>query len=191
LRLTGAHRRSLQWSKLKNRETAIMTQMTEETVPAEVREVVALFSTRAGFDRAVEALLAAGFDRADLSVLASHASLEAADPKGKPRDEALTGLVGELKYAFPLTTAGLIAIVGGPIEAALAALVAAGVGGAAIKDYLDELTSHPKPDEFTRALEAGGVILWVRIDTPDQEAQAAALLEREGGVNVHVSVREG
>ena len=168
-----------------------MTQMTEETVPAEVREVVALFSTRAGFDRAVEALLAAGFDRADLSVLASHTSLDAANPKGKPRDEALTGLVGELKYAFPLTTAGLIAIVGGPIEAALAALVAAGVGGAAIKDYLDELTSHPKPDEFTRALEAGGVILWVRIDTPDQEAQAAALLEREGGVNVHVSVREG
>ncbi|MFS2009893.1 hypothetical protein ACCD06_08485 [Azospirillum sp. CT11-132] len=168
-----------------------MTQMTEETVPAEVREVVALFSTRAGFDRAVEALLAAGYDRADLSVLASHASLDAADPKGKPRDEALTGLVGELKYAFPLTTAGLIAIVGGPIEAALAALVAAGVGGAAIKDYLDELTSHPKPDEFTRALEAGGVILWVRIDTPDQEAQAASLLEREGGVNVHVSVREG
>jgi hypothetical protein len=167
-----------------------MTQMTEETVPAEVREVVALFSTRAGFDRAVEALLAAGFDRADLSVLASHASLDAADPKGKPRDEALTGLVGELKYAFPLTTAGLIAIVGGPIEAALAALVAAGVGGAANKDYLDEQTSHPKPHEFTRALEAGGVILWVRIDTPDQEAQAAALLEREGGVNVHVSVRE-
>ncbi len=35
--------------------------------------------------------------------------------------------MGELKYAFPLTTAGLIAIVGGPIEAALAALVAAGV----------------------------------------------------------------
>ncbi len=167
-----------------------MTQMTEQTVPAEVREVVALFSTRAGFDRAVEALLAAGYDRADLSVLASHTSLEAADPKYRPRDEALTGLVGELKYAFPLTTAGLIAIVGGPIEAALAALVAAGVGGAAIKDYLDELTSHPKPDEFTRALEAGGVILWVRIDTPDQEAQAAALLEREGGANVHVSVRE-
>lgn len=167
-----------------------MTQLTEETVPDEVREVVALFSTRAGFDRAVEALLAAGFDRADLSILASHASLDAANPKGKPRDEALTGLVGELKYAFPLTTAGLIAIVGGPIEAALAALVAAGVGGAAIKDYLDELTSHPKPDEFTRALEAGGVILWVRVDTPEQEAQAASLLEREGGDNVHVTVRE-
>lgn len=167
-----------------------MTQTTQDTAPAEVREVVALFSTRAGFNRAVDAVLAAGFDRADLSVLASHASLDAADPKGKPRDEALTGLVGELKYAFPLTTAGLIAIVGGPIEAALAALVAAGVGGAAIKDYLDELTSHPKPDEFTRALEAGGVILWVRVTTPEQEREASALLDREGGGNVHLSVRE-
>ncbi|PWC83792.1 hypothetical protein TSH100_19695 [Azospirillum sp. TSH100] len=172
-----------------------MTQSTGQTVPAtvpaEVREVVALFATRAAFDRAVEAVLAADFDRADLSVLASHTSLEAADPKYRPRDEALTGLVGELKYAFPLTTAGLIAIVGGPIEAALAALVAAGVGGVAIKDYLDELTSHPKPDEFTRALEAGGIILWVRVSSPEQEAQASALLEREGGGNVHVSVREG
>lgn len=167
-----------------------MTQTTQDTAPAEVREVVALFSTRAGFNQAVDALLAAGFDRADLSVLASHSSLDAADPKGKPRDEALTGLVGELKYAFPLTTAGLIAIVGGPIEAALAALVAAGVGGAAIKDYLDELTSHPKPDEFTRALEAGGVILWVRVTTPEQEREVSALLDREGGGNVHMSVRE-
>ncbi|CBS86854.1 hypothetical protein [Azospirillum lipoferum] len=167
-----------------------MTQTTQDAAPAEVREVVALFSTRAGFNQAVDALLAAGFDRADLSVLASHASLDAADPKGRPRDEALTGLVGELKYAFPLTTAGLIAIVGGPIEAALAALVAAGVGGAAIKDYLDELTSHPKPDEFTRALEAGGVILWVRVTTPEQEREVSALLDREGGGNVHMSVRE-
>ncbi|CAO3355938.1 hypothetical protein [Azospirillum melinis] len=175
-----------------------MTQLTGQTVPAatpaatpaEVREVVALFATRAAFDRAVEALLAADFDRADLSVLASHTSLEAADPKYRPRDEALTGLVGELKYAFPLTTAGLIAIVGGPIEAALAALVAAGVGGVAIKDYLDELTSHPKPDEFSRALEAGGIILWVRVETAEREAQASALLDREGGGNVHVSVRD-
>ena len=167
-----------------------MTQTTQDAAPAEVREVVALFSTRAGFDRAVETLLAAGFDRADLSILASHTSLEAADPKGQPRDEALTGLVGALKYAFPLTTAGLIALVAGPIEAALAAIVAAGVGGVAIKDYLDELTSHPKPDEFARALEAGGIILWVRVATAEQEREALALLDREGGENVHVSVRE-
>ncbi len=167
-----------------------MTQTTEQSATREVREVVALFSTRAGFDRAVSALLEAGFDRSDLSVLASHASLEASGRvPGKPRDDALTGLVGELKYAFPLTTAGLIAIVGGPIEAAFAALVAAGLGGVAIKDYLDELTSHPKPDEFSRALEAGGVILWVRIGNAEEEVRAGAILEHEGGGNVHLSTR--
>lgn len=168
-----------------------MTQTTEQNATREVREVVALFTTRADFERAVAALLESGFERSDLSVLASHTSLEAADPKtAKPRDEALTGLVGELKYAFPLTTAGLIAIVGGPIEAALAALVAAGLGGVAIKDYLDELTSHPKTDEFTRALEAGGVILWVTVGTPESELRASAILEREGGGNVHLATRE-
>ncbi|WP_298380836.1 hypothetical protein [Azospirillum sp.] len=168
-----------------------MTQSTAQNAPREVREVVALFTNRADFDQAVAALLGDGFDRSDLSILASHTSLEAADPKAaKPRDEALTGLVGELKYAFPLTTAGLIAIVGGPIEAAVAALVAAGLGGVAIKDYLDELTSHPKPDEFSRALEAGGVILWVAVTDDERELRATALLEREGGQNVHLSARE-
>lgn len=173
-----------------------MSQATDsdsgEIRPGEIREVVALFHTREDFDRAVAALLDSGFDRADLSVLASHSSLAVADKtQPKPRDEALTGLVGELKYAFPLSTAGLIAIVGGPIEAALAALVAAGLGGVAIKDYLDELTSHPKTDEFQKALEAGGVILWASAPDHAAEIRATAILEREGGENVHLSVREG
>lgn len=168
-----------------------MAQASDTAKPGDVREVVALFETRGAFDRAVDALLAAGFARGDLSVLASHASLEAAEKHPPtPRDEALTGLVGELKYAFPLTTAGLIAVVGGPIAATVAALVAAGIGGIAIKDYLDELTSHPKTGEFARALETGGVILWARVETAEAEAQAGAILAREGGTNVHVVTRE-
>ncbi|HEY0835765.1 MAG TPA: hypothetical protein VGE72_17815 [Azospirillum sp.] len=168
-----------------------MTQAPDSGQPQEISEVVAVFETRDAFDRAVSDLLAQGFARTDLSVLASHASLDAADAHPPaPRDDALTGLVGELKYAFPLTTAGLIAIVGGPITAPLAALVAAGIGGAAIKEYLDELTSHPEPDEFANALEAGGVILWVRVDDAAAEAKAAAILERNGGRTVHLAVRE-
>ncbi len=168
-----------------------MAQASDTANPGEVREVVALFETRESFDRTVNALLTTGFAREDLSVLASHTSLEAAEKQpSTPRDDALTGLVGELKYAFPLTTAGLIAIVGGPITATVAALVAAGIGGIAIKDYLDELTSHPETDEFARALEAGGVILWVRVDNVREELDATAILAREGGMNVHLAVRE-
>lgn len=159
--------------------------------PPEIREVVGLFDSRDSFDRAVDALLAAGFVREDLSVLASHTSLEAADHHPpKARDDAMTALVGELKYAFPLTTAGLLAFVGGPISGAVAALVAAGIGGIAIKDYLDELTSHPDTDEFARALVAGGVILWVQAADEAAETRAAAILEAEGGANVHLATRE-
>jgi hypothetical protein len=156
-----------------------------------VREIVALFEKRADFDRAVAALIRAGFERADLSVLSSHQSIDAAGRKGKPYDEALNALLGELNYAFPLTTAGLIAIVGGPIAGPIAALVAAGVGGAAVKEYLDEVTSHPQTDEFARALEAGGVILWVCIgEDPAREAKAHEALTGAGGRNVHVAERE-
>ncbi len=169
-----------------------MTQASDNNSARDiVREVVALFETRAAFDRAVADLLAAGFERDDLSVLASHTSLEAADKRPPaPSDDALTGLVGELKYAFPLTTAGLLAVVGGPIAAPLAALVAAGLSGVAIKDYLDELTSHPNTDDFSRALEAGGVILWVSVGDAAREAEATRILEQTGGQNVHLSERE-
>jgi hypothetical protein len=167
-----------------------------DPIPGEhgAREIVALFRSRAEFDLAVSLLLSAGFGRADLSVLSSHESLDAAGRPGKPRDEALTALLGELSYAFPLTTAGLIAIVGGPIAGPIAAVVAAGVGGAAVKEYLDEITATPHTDDFARALEAGGVILWVSVGTASRldsatEDKARTLLARAGGTNIHVVER--
>ena len=53
------------------------------------REIVGLFTERDSFDRAVAALLSSGFERADLSVLASHESLEAAGRPGKSWREAM------------------------------------------------------------------------------------------------------
>lgn len=164
------------------------------TAPADqarTTEVVGLFETRDAFDNGVAALLDAGIDRSDLSVLASHAPLASLGKRpAPPRDDALTALTGELTYLFPLTTAGLLAIVGGPITAELAALVAAGVGGLAVKDYIAEVTSHPETRDFTRALEEGGVILWVRI--PDEAAGKAVadLLEQSNAKNVHIIVRD-
>lgn len=168
----------------------------EDPIPGRhgIREVVALFRSRAEFDLAVSLLLSSGFGREDLSVLSSHESLDVAGRPGKPRDEALAALLGELSYAFPLTTAGLIAIVGGPIAAPVAAVVAAGVGGAAVKEYLDEVTATPHTEDFARALEAGGLILWVNVGAasrPDtaREEEARVLLGRAGGANIHAVER--
>lgn len=165
-----------------------MSDIMEQT--DDVVEVVGLFETRDAFDNAVEALLTGGFPRTAISVLASHTSLEASAPNpAQPQDEALTALVGELSFAFPLETAGLLTVVGGPITTVVGGLVAAGLGSLALKDYLDELTSHPDTDAFARALTEGGLIIWVQVDDATQEAKAADILTAEGASNVHLSRR--
>ena len=154
-----------------------------------VTEVVGLFGNRAGFEAAVAALLAAGFERADLSVLASHESLDAAGRPAKPWRDVLTALVGDLKYEGPLVASGLIFLAGGPVTSTLAAVAGAAVGGMAAKEFLEEVTAQPHTDDFARSLEAGGVILWACAETDARREQATAILIAHGGQNVHVSER--
>src|SRR5262245_7641160 len=94
-----------------------------------IREAVASFADRAHFQQAVNELLAAGFEASDMSVLASHQPLSAAEETDTSTLSA--GLTGEIKYIGPLTVAGIILLSGGPIAATVAALVGAGIGGAA------------------------------------------------------------
>ncbi len=159
-----------------------------ETCEGENREAVGLFADRESFEAAVEALKGAGFERTDLSVLGSHESIDAAGEPGKPFKDILTALVGELKYEGPLVASGAILLVGGTVSATIAGIIGAAVGGIAVKEVLDEVTSTPHTEDFARSLEAGSVILWVR--TPDKELEraATAILEENGGVNVHTHV---
>lgn len=154
-----------------------------------IREVVGLFRDRPTFEAAVAALLAGGFERSELSVLASHESLDAAGKPGKPWRDVLTALVGEVKYEGPLVASGLIFLAGGPVAATLAAVAGATVGGMAAKEFLEEVTVQPHTEDFARSLEAGGVILWVRADSDEQCQRAGDILAVNGGHNVHVSVR--
>jgi len=157
-----------------------------ENAPDTWNEVVGLFASRDGFEAAVEALLAGGFERTDLSVLSSHQSLDAAGKPGKPWKDALTALVGELKYEGPLVASGAIILVGGTAAAAIAATIAAAVSGVAAKELLDEVTATPHTEEFARSLEAGSVILWVRADDAAREQAALEAMEANGGTNVHL-----
>jgi hypothetical protein len=149
-----------------------------------IREAVASFADREHFRRAVSALLAAGFEPSDLSVLASHKALSAADES--PAELTLAGLSDEVKYIAPLTVAGIVLISGGPIAATVAALVGAGLGGAALKELFDDYTAAPHREEFTAALAAGAALLWVRCNDPELELRALRLLEEAGGRHVHI-----
>ena len=150
------------------------------------REAVGLFAERAKFDAAVAALLAAGFDRTDLSLMGSHDSLDAATDEEAPVDDALRALLGEARGVEPLTWAGGIMLAGGPVLAGIAGLIAAGIGAVAVKDVLAELLSAPDHDEFERALEAGGLILWVRCTDDGRAGAALDILRAHGGQNVHM-----
>src|SRR5512134_3783231 len=150
-------------------------------------EVVGLFAERESFERAVEELLRNGFERADLSVLASHESLEAAGRPGKSWREAMLALIGELKYEGPLVASGAIFLAGGPIAATMAGVIGAAVGGAALVDLLGEVTAQPHTEDFARSLAAGSVILWVRAPDEARQAKARDILTSCGADNVHVA----
>jgi len=158
-----------------------------------IREAVASFATKAELRDAVTRLLAANFKPMDLSVLATHDSLEIAGDvpsyRGTPGSSLLAGPTDEVSFLGPLTVAGIVLLSGGPVAVAIAALVGAGVGTAAVKEMLDYYTANRHSAEFARALEAGAVLLWVRADDPALEAPAVRLLEEAGGRNAHIHAR--
>ena len=155
-----------------------------------VREAVASFPDRDHFHRVVSSLLAAGFAPSDLSVLASHNSLAAAgEPGGANGSVVPAGLSDEIKYIGPLTVAGIVLLSGGPIAAVVAALIGAGLGGAALKELFDDYTAPRHSQDFKAALAAGAALLWVRCEDPDRELAATRILEEAGGQHVHIHGR--
>lgn len=156
--------------------------------PTIQREVVGLFADRADLEHAIKDLRAAGFDRTDLSLLASHESIDAGDESSDlTLRERLLPILTEWRYEVPLVGAGLIALASGPTGAAIAALVGAGVGIAAVRDLVNEVTSLPDTEEFARELEAGAVALWVCVgDDPAKETKAREILGRYNATNIHL-----
>ena len=82
-----------------------------------------------------------------------------------------------------------IVLSGGPIAIGVAALVGAGLGGAALKELFDDYTAAHHSEDFAAALKAGAVLLWVRCGDPDHELVATRILEEAGGGHVHVHGR--
>ncbi len=162
-----------------------MEQEGRVSGPGAITEVVGRFAGRDDFTTAVEELLSAGFAPSDLSVLDTHEALGAAGTSGEAWQAALAGLVGEIKYVGPITAAGLIAIATGPMGAAISTAVAAGLTGAALAELLGTIRATPHTESFARALESGALLLWVRTENAEREAQATGILTRHGAADVH------
>ncbi|HBU97314.1 hypothetical protein [Thalassospira lucentensis] len=162
--------------------------MSEDQTTTQAPELVGLFDTKDSFDTAVRELRDSGFKRTDLSVLSSHESIDVAGSDGRSWGDVLTALVGEVKYEVPLVASGAIALFGGAATAPAAIAVGAGVGAVALREFIGEVTSTPHTDDFARAIDAGSVILWVRIapDNKTGESVAQAILQKHGATNIHL-----
>jgi hypothetical protein len=72
---------------------------------------------------------------------------------------------------------------------ALAGLVGAGVGAAALRELLEDFAAAAHRDEFAAALDAGAALLWVRCTDPERERLAVRILKEAGGRYLHINER--
>jgi outer membrane lipoprotein SlyB len=172
-----------------------------------VREAVGLFHDEPSLERAVDDLLACGFDRAEISLLASHdtierklghryeRSAELEDDTRVPRlayvdidsrTEGKASMIGGLAYIGAIAASGLVVASGGTLALAVAAAAIAGGGGGMIGAYLGRLMEAKHAKHLQQHLDEGGLLLWVELADAPREAKAVEVLQRHSAEDVHV-----
>jgi hypothetical protein len=184
------------------------TSMDEVLERTKVREVAGVFHSRDALDAAVDALLLAGFDRADIDCLADLdevykkldavyvAPEELADISRVPRKPVMmpedytaaravvvsivaAAAAGAAAYAVLTSGGGTVAAV---VAALLAAAAAGGIGALATA----RLFGQERSKSLEGHMAARGSILWVRVRSPDREEKAQEILRQHGGRAVRV-----
>lgn len=172
-----------------------------------VREVTGVFRTREALDNAVSDLLLGGFDRASIDIMASVdtvrkklggiyvAAEELADVPQVPRrafiardDSTLvTGIVAGLLTYVGATTAALgVVASGGALGLAMAAAAAGGAAGGIGGLLFARFLGKKEAEDLEDQLAQGGLVLWVRVRTPQEEAKAIEILNRHEAKAVRV-----
>lgn len=180
--------------------------MTELSIEAS-HEAVGIFHRAEDFQNAINALLSSGFDRAELSLLASASAVAEklgphyratgtlADDPEVPRaayvsteaiGDAEGALIGGLVYVGATLAAGAVLVSGGTLAVALAAIVAAGGAGGLIGSVLAHRVGDHHGRYLQGQIERGGLLLWVHTRDLEHEERAVAILKAHCGDDVHV-----
>lgn len=172
-----------------------------------IREAVAVFKSEFDLQAAIDDLLSHGFDRAELSLLASSETVDkklghhytkvtdledeadapsvayvASEDVGAAQGAIISGLlyIGALVGLIPVVASG------GGLAASLLALTIGGGSGATIGGILAKLVGADHADYISDRLEHGGIVLWVRTWNAGDEARAISILKKHSGADVHV-----
>lgn len=182
-----------------------MDEVIERT---KVREVAGVFHAYEALDAAADELLQAGFDRADIDIIGDLrvvrrrlgytyvAPEELADlpivprrPYRTPEDVAVavSVIAGTLAAAGGMAVALGVLISGGRAALAIGAAVVAAlaVGGLAASLAARRFGRKP-PAGMEWLVPERGIIVWVRVRSPEQEEMAQDILRRHGAKAVRV-----
>ena len=175
-----------------------------------VREAVGVFDDPDSLQKAADALLQAGFTRAQLSILGSHDAVvrklgrmygDVSEIEDNPRAPmmgyASTSSVNEAKAALvgiPAFVAAIAAL--GPTVAAdlpLSTSISWTIGGAIIGALgglvCAKALNARRTNYFRDQVDRGGILLWVRTATPEDESKACDVLRKASARDVHVHDR--
>ena len=167
-------------------------------------ETVAVFHDVADLDKAVEALIDAGFDKDAVSLLASEAAVEQKlghryervqemedDPKA-PRvayrtladfAETERSIASTLTFLPAMIAAGTVVASAGAVAAAV---TGAAVGGALLSTALARWVDKTHANRLHEQLERGGLLLWVNTPTTELQEVAVDMLSEHGAADVHI-----
>lgn len=170
-----------------------------------IREVVGVFGDETALEAAIDELHACGFDRAEISLLASeeavrkklgHAYRKVSELED---DEAVRvayvskedygaaegGLISGLVYVGALAGAGTVLASGGALGGALLSAALWGGAGGAFGLLLARWIDRQRAQRLTEQIERGGLLLWVHARNQECESKALEILQRHGAEDVH------
>jgi len=181
--------------------------MTDLSAYSNTTEAVGIFHDAKDLQAAIDDLLSQGFDRMDLSILASETAIEeklhesyvsARDLEDRVETpttayvatesvgDAMGAVIGILVYVPAMIGGAAVVASGGALAAAAtAALIAGGIGGS-IGTVLAGLLGAAHADRLEAQLEAGGLLLWVRTRDEIHEQRALAILAGHQAEGVHL-----
>lgn len=168
-----------------------------------IREAIALFADEDALEAAILDLQENGVDRSRISVLGSlsrpgkaggspnwmHHLVDPEEaPRGAPNDRATraegkSAMIAVPGYAGATLGLSLVLASGGALGFAIVAAILTGALGGGAGALLDHSIGKHHREEVETQLEAGGLIVWVKLG--DDEEAVTRLLADAGGKNVH------
>jgi hypothetical protein len=177
---------------------------TSEQGKGQVREAVAVLEDVQALEAAIDELLANGFAKDDISLLAAHEAVERklghmyrrveelADDPAAPRTSYVSlnklgggedTVVSSLTILPTLIAAGTVVASAGAVAAVV---IGTAVAGATLGTLFSHFMNKHHAEWLQEQLDRGGLLLWVRTADEERERRAIEVLARHAAHDIHI-----